>query len=513
MLPLWRCTLVAISLVLFCQYSLRVFASNDYLLSVKHHQRNNVLCLSGLIRCEDDITLETTFSNLELSNLKLYLPYYGLLITFIIGYFILTSENYKNLMDDYIDREVHLQQQAKKDQAPLEDAEEVSLDASENKDLSDRVSGSGSQHEAEEGENEGRDNSRLRHLLKNAVLLCDPVTKWFIQYSLYLLIFSMALLSTTLPLALTNVLLLIVMTVLVLRALTYEDQISLYRNSRVLLYMIKYGALISIAARYLAQFYLLYMMNERIVDPSLTKEEDSEFYHVTALLFGYTSDFFVVRLISLTLILIISNLQLGMLKNHVLMEIIVEADQIITNRAEPMTIGAQLKVYIVFVLYSLLPVGLLGVIFLLVAVNPSLLGLIAMFATVIILSKHQSTFWGESYKNIGIFTQIFVLVTYSLDFFIFVAADRYPWFVDSDEQDSSYSFLMNALHSNLEYFNKDQKFFTRIFWMYVILAFCFLQKRIHRYGPYFKLMMPEKPKKAQTITLDAMNAQDRDEKE
>ena len=72
---------------------------------------------------------------------------------------------------------------------------------------------------------------------------------------------------------------------------------------------------------------------------------------------------------------------------------------------------------------------------------------------------------------------------------------------------------MNALHSNLEYFNKDQKFFTRIFWMYVILAFCFLQKRIHRYGSYFKLMMPEKPKKAQTITLDAMNAQDRDEKE
>ena len=53
-----------------------------------------------------------------------------------------------------------------------------------------------------------------------------------------------------------------------------------------------------------------------------------------------------------------------------------------------MTIGGQLKVYIVFVLYSLLPVGLLGVIFLLVAVNPSLLGLIAMFATVIILSKH-----------------------------------------------------------------------------------------------------------------------------
>ena len=122
-----------------------------------------------------------------------------------------------------------------------------------------------------------------------------------------------------------------------------------------------------------------------------------------------------------------------MLKNRVLIDIIVEADQIRTNRTEPMSVWTQIKVYIVFALYLMLPVGLLGVIFLLVAVNPSLLGLIAMFATVIILSRHQSTFWGESYKNIGIFTQIFVLVTYSLDFFIFVAADRYPWLMESDK--------------------------------------------------------------------------------
>ena len=148
----------------------------------------------------------------------------------------------------------------------------------------------------------------MRNLLKNAVLLCDPLTRWFIQYSLYLLIFAMALLSTTLPLALTNVLLLIVMTVLVLRALQYDDQISLYRSSRCLLYLIKYGALISMAVRYIAQFYLLYKTNELIVDPNLQDQEESTFYHVTALLFGYTSDFFVVRLTSLTLILIISNL-------------------------------------------------------------------------------------------------------------------------------------------------------------------------------------------------------------
>jgi len=198
----------------------------------------------------------------------------------------------------------------------------------------------------------------------------------------------MALLSTTLPLAMTNVLMLVIMTVLVLRALSYEDQISLYQNSRCLLYLVKYGALISIACRYLAQFYLLFETNERIVDPSLTDKKQSDFFHISALLFGYTSDFFVIRLMSLTLIFIISNLQLGMLGNRVLVEIIVEADQIRTNRIEPITIGDQLKIYTIYALYLLLPVGLLGVIFLLVAVNPSLLGLIAMFATVILFLKH-----------------------------------------------------------------------------------------------------------------------------
>ena len=66
------------------------------------------------------------------------------------------------------------------------------------------------------------ESAALRQALKNAVLLSDPVTKLFIQYSLYLLIFSMALLSTTLPLALTNVLLLIVMSILVWRALASD---------------------------------------------------------------------------------------------------------------------------------------------------------------------------------------------------------------------------------------------------------------------------------------------------
>lgn len=304
----------------------------------------------------------------------------------------------------------------------------------------------------------------------------------------------MALLSTTLPLALTNVLLLIVMTILVVRALTTETQLSLYRSSTCVLYFIKYGALLSIAGRYLAQFYLLYQMNERIVDQSLTENKETEFYHVSALLFGYTQDFFVVRLLLLSLILIVSNMQLGMLGNQVLMEIIAESDAIKRDRTRPMSLWGQIKAYTVFTLYLLLPVGLLGVIFFLVARSPSFLGLIAMFATVIILQRQSRTFWKESYKTIGVVTQVFVLVTYSLDFFMYVAADRYPWFV-AREPDSSYNFLMNSLHSNLEYFNTDQKFFTRIFWLYVILAFCFLQKAVFRYESFFTLQVPEKPVK------------------
>ena len=115
MLVFWRITLMMISAILFSQYSLRVFASNNFLIEVKHHQRNNLICLSGLLKCEDDAILAKTFSNLEFINLKLYLPYYVLLITFIVSYFILTSENYQELLEENINREIELQKQAKED--------------------------------------------------------------------------------------------------------------------------------------------------------------------------------------------------------------------------------------------------------------------------------------------------------------------------------------------------------------------------------------------------------------
>ena len=79
---------------------MRVFSTEDYYLAVKHHREgSSLLCLSGLVRCEDDPRIATTFSQLELINMRLYLPYIALLLTFILGHFILTSQNYHDLMD------------------------------------------------------------------------------------------------------------------------------------------------------------------------------------------------------------------------------------------------------------------------------------------------------------------------------------------------------------------------------------------------------------------------------
>lgn len=86
------------------------------------------------MKCEDDETLSTTFSNLEYINLKLYAPYYVLLITFVLAHYILTSSNYQNLMEKYINREMRLQEKAKKNLAnsfmdhSYNDVPEVSLD-------------------------------------------------------------------------------------------------------------------------------------------------------------------------------------------------------------------------------------------------------------------------------------------------------------------------------------------------------------------------------------------------
>ena len=68
-----------------------------------------------------------------------------------------------------------------------------------------------------------------------------------------------------------------------------------------------------------------------------------------------------------------------------MMEILAENDKANEDRTRQQTTWGVIWTYLVFALIALLPVGLLGVIFIVVATEPSLLGLIAMFTTIILL--------------------------------------------------------------------------------------------------------------------------------
>ena len=97
MLLLWKTTLVILTLLLCCQYSVRIFAPNDYLLSIKHNKMTDPICLVGIVNCQESQD-NKAYMNMELVNFKLYLPYYALLLTFVLSYFILTSQNYSSLL-------------------------------------------------------------------------------------------------------------------------------------------------------------------------------------------------------------------------------------------------------------------------------------------------------------------------------------------------------------------------------------------------------------------------------
>ena len=115
--------------------------------------------------------------------------------------------------------------------------------------------------------------SSLQRQLKSSIVMCDPITKLIVRNALYLLIFAMALLSTTLPLSLLNVLLLVIMTIIVVRSMNSLSQVELYQNSHSLFYTLKVCALVSIIARYGAQFFLNYQTKEMIEDPQLMDKQ------------------------------------------------------------------------------------------------------------------------------------------------------------------------------------------------------------------------------------------------
>lgn len=110
-LAYWRVTLILVSLIICSQYSVHVFASNEYLVNIK--QSKGKICLTGLLSCDNLSEQNEAYASIEFQNIQLYLPYFALLVTFVLSYFILTSENYQSLLQHYIDKEVKLQIQNK----------------------------------------------------------------------------------------------------------------------------------------------------------------------------------------------------------------------------------------------------------------------------------------------------------------------------------------------------------------------------------------------------------------
>ena len=87
------------------QYYIRIFTSSTTMERLKQ-QKTSKLCLSGLVSCQTPSTeaeLSVLYGNTEVQNFKLYMPYVMLLLTFIIAYLILMSQNYQTQMDYYIE--------------------------------------------------------------------------------------------------------------------------------------------------------------------------------------------------------------------------------------------------------------------------------------------------------------------------------------------------------------------------------------------------------------------------
>jgi hypothetical protein len=82
--------------------------------------------------------------------------------------------------------------------------------------------------------------------------MVDPVTRVFVKNALYLLLGTLAFVTTTLPVSVTNIILLFFMTIIVIKALVYKSQINLYKNSTILLRSLNIVSIVAIAIRYLA---------------------------------------------------------------------------------------------------------------------------------------------------------------------------------------------------------------------------------------------------------------------
>jgi hypothetical protein len=143
-------------------------------------------------------------------------------------------------------------------------------------------------------------DSVMRQQLKDSIVMVDPVTRVFVKNALYLLLGTMGFVISTLPVSLTNIVLLFFMTAIVIKALLYKSQITLYQNSTILLRSLNIVTVIAIFTRYWAQFYVSV---DQQMNPEQTRND-----RFIAIILGHKIDMFAVRLLSLTLILVITRI-------------------------------------------------------------------------------------------------------------------------------------------------------------------------------------------------------------
>ena len=151
----------------------------------------------------------------------------------------------------------------------------------------------------------------------------------------------------------------------------------------------------------------------------------------------------------MTIILVISNMQLTILNSQALMDILAAGEDMQIDRTMRLKTYQKVIVYLQYAAYEMLPAIFLGAIFFLVVNNPSFLGLVSMATTVVVLHKQANIFWKQSAIPIGILAQSFVFIIYMIDFCLFVAVEylENPDLVDEDK--SKYDFLYNVIRSNL----------------------------------------------------------------
>ena len=200
------------------------------------------------------------------------------------------------------------------------------------------------------------------------------------------------------------------------------------------------------------------------------------------MIFGFDQSLFAFRIITLTMCVTVSNTAVQLSKSKLSREAQNEVND--EQEQEPGWFKRTL-IYIAYFLYLSLPVLLLTVRFTIALSKPSLLGVVAMLTTLILVRYQAPIFWRDTYIAFGILSQIESLVVYTMDFVWIICNAHFPHLL-ANMQEGSNSQILEILLSDMEMFKKDEHFFSYVFFLFIILGSCFLQKELMKLGMSFE---------------------------